>query len=163
MLTAPLNWPPQSFEEWSAERDKQGRLSNFFIARWFQEWNRRSNYRWNFLFPIEEELTRQILQRAPANTSSLSIAEREILRLFAIAFKEERATPSMPPIYIDDQLSLLLWGIDEMTLLRFKIKFEDRFRIRIDPDEMWKEVTRPRATVDDLLKFLVSKIDPSRH
>ncbi len=158
MLSAPLNWPPQSFEEWSAERDKDCRLSNFFIVRWFQKWNRESTYRWNYLFPIEEELTRQIMQRPPGDAISLSSTERELLELFATAFKVDRGTPSMPPIHIDDQLELLLWADDDLTLLQFKLMIEDRFHIRISQDPIRNVVIRPGATVEDLLKSFASII-----
>lgn len=159
MLSVPLNWPPKSFSEWSAERDTQSHLSSFSIIRWLQKWNRWSIYRYRVVFPVEQELTRQILERPSVDMSLLAPRERDILQLFAVAFKQARATPSMPPIYLDDQLELLLWELDEMTLLTFKITCEKRFGIRINQDAMWKQFTRPGATVNDLLKFFVSIVD----
>lgn len=156
MLVPPSLWPPPDYETWVTEYQARFSLSRFTIVRWFQQWCRTNEFRYGCLTSIENELIVQIVNRPPPDMAHLTSVQRKILQILANAVKDEKGIPTVPPIYLDDPLGLLMWGVDDLTPLIFKLEFQRRFRVRVDSDRMWEEIIRPGATVGDLLVFLLS-------
>ena len=97
MLSPPQHWPPEQWKPKANPHSLLFRIPLFgSLFRSVYEWRGRSEYRFGMLFPIEQELTRSVVERPPADLTLLSGCEREILQLLAIAFKESRGVTGLP-------------------------------------------------------------------
>jgi len=159
MLSAPQGWPPPAYQ---AEPLPQSLLFRIpCLGRFFRclyRWGRVATYRAEVLFPLEQELTNSIINRPAADLTSLSLTERRILSLLASAFRDSRGVGEIPPIHLDDQLELLCWASDDVTVVQFKLLFQREFKLHLVQEEMWDVVSANGAVVLDLVQFCSSKL-----
>lgn len=154
MLKYPKNWLSRHHGDEAVNTSKWGQLPVIGpLFRMFCDWRRRIEYKSHILFPMEHELINSVVARPPANLTALSQRERDIIQLLSYAIKTEKRLASAPPVYLDDQLELLLWGVDDLTPLQFKLLFQRHFQVALDPETMWKCLSSPGAVVSDLILY----------
>ena len=158
-LQLPSNWPPPPFPEPSSRELWWWRIPviGWFVA-YFMYLCRISEHRKRSLFPLEEEIVRQLSSRPSFQWYPPGSDEAEIVSALAEAVAHEKGI-ELPSIHPDDPTELLLWGAyDDLTPLVFRMKIRKRLTVEFPNDDWLLQSWNGHWPVSKLVCYMKSCI-----